>query len=81
MTSANLATTLSQLGVTETQANQQAAQNAFTNQMLQFKQPYDQLTFQSNLLGGAAPSFLSAPTTQMGNPLLAGIGALGGYEG
>jgi hypothetical protein len=81
MTSANLATTLSQLGVTETQANQQAAQNAFNNQMLQFKQPYDQLTFQSNLLGGAAPSFLSAPTTQMGNPLLAGIGALGGYAG
>jgi len=75
----NLASTLSQLGVTETAANQQAALNAFNNQMLQFKQPYDQLSFQSNLLGGAAPSFLSAPTTQMGNPLLQGISALGGF--
>ena len=77
----NMATTLSQLGVTETSANQTAAQNAFNNQMLQFQQPYNQLSFQSGLLGGAAPSFMAPPTSQMGTPLLQGIGALGGYAG
>jgi hypothetical protein len=81
MTQANLATTLSQLGVTETAAQQQAAQQAYQNAMAQYQQPYQQLSFQAGLLGGAAPSFMQAPTTSMGNPLLAGIGALGGYAG
>ena len=78
-TQANLATQLSQLGVTETAAQQQAAQQAFQNQMAQFRQPYDQLTFQAGLLGGAAPAFMSPATPGMGNPLLQGISALGGY--
>ena len=78
-TQANLATQLSQLGVTETAAQQQAAQQAFQNQMAQFRQPYDQLTFQAGLLGGAAPSFMSPSTPGMGNPLLQGINALAGY--
>jgi len=74
-TQANLAAQLSQLGVTETAAQQQA----FQNQMAQFRQPYDQLTFQAGLLGGAAPAFMSPATPGMGNPLLQGISALGGY--
>tara|TARA_R100000654_G_scaffold22740_4_gene44994 strand:- start:2308 stop:3192 length:885 start_codon:yes stop_codon:yes gene_type:complete len=78
-TQANLAAQLSQLGVTETAAQQQAAQQAFQNQMAQFRQPYDQLTFQAGLLGGAAPAFMSPATPGMGNPLLQGISALGGY--
>lgn len=81
MTQANLATTLSQLGVTETAAQQQAAQQAYQNALAQYMQPYQQLQFQAGLLGGAAPSFMTAPTTSAGNPLLAGIGALGGYAG
>ena len=79
ITQANVATTLSQLGVTETAAQQQAAQQAYQNQMAQYMQPYQQLSFMGNLLGGAAPSFMQAPTSTAGNPLLAGIGALGGY--
>ena len=78
-TQANLATQLSQLGVTETAAQQQAAQQAFQNQMAQFQQPYQQLSFQAGLLGGAAPAFMSPATPGMGNPLLQGISALGGY--
>jgi hypothetical protein len=78
-TQANVATTLSQLGVTETQAQQQAAQQAFQNQMAQYMQPYQQLGFQSDLLGGVSPAYLQNPATTAGNPLLAGIGALGGY--
>jgi len=81
ITQANLATQLSQLGVTETAAQQQAAQQAYQNQLAQYMQPYQQLQFQSQLLGGAAPSFMYKPATQQGNPLLAGIGALGGYVG
>ena len=81
MTQANVATTLSQLGVTETAAQQQAAQQAYQNQLAQYMQPYQQLQFQAGLLGGAAPSFMQSPATSMGNPLLAGIGALGGYAG
>jgi len=81
MTQANLATTLSQLGVTETAAQQQAAQQAYQNQLAQYMQPYQQLQFQAGLLGGAAPSFMAGPTSTAGNPLLAGIGALGGYAG
>ena len=76
---ANLATTLSQLGVTETQAQQQAANQTFQNQMAQYTQPYQQLSFQSGLLGGVSPAYLQNPATTAGNPLLAGIGALGGY--
>lgn len=78
---ANLATTLSQLGVTETQAQQQAANQTFQNQMAQYTQPYQQLSFQSGLLGGVSPAYLQNPATTAGNPLLAGIGALGGYAG
>ena len=78
-TQANLATQLSQLGVTETAAQQQAAQQAFQNQMAQFQQPYQQLSFQAGLLGGAAPAFMSPATPGMGNPLLQGISALGGF--
>jgi len=79
MTQANLATTLSQLGVTETAAQQQAAQQAYQNQLAQYMQPYQQLQFQAGLLGGVAPSYLQSPASEQGNPLLAGIGALGGY--
>ena len=78
-TQANLATQLSQLGVTETAAQQQAAQQAFQNQMAQYQQPYQQLSYQAGLLGGAAPAFMSPGTPGMGNPLLQGISALGGY--
>lgn len=79
MTQANLATTLSQLGITETAAQQQAAQTAYQNQLAQYMQPYQQLQFMSGILGGAAPSFMFAPSTPQGNPLLQGIGALAGY--
>ena len=79
MTQANLATTLSQLGVTETAAQQQAAQQAYQNQLAQYMQPYQQLQFQAGLLGGVAPSYFQSPASEQGNPLLAGIGALGGY--
>jgi hypothetical protein len=78
-TQANLATQLSQLGVTETAAQQQAAQQAYQNQMAQYQQPYQQLSYQAGLLGGAAPAFMSPTTPGMGNPLLQGISALGGY--
>lgn len=78
-TQANLATQLSQLGITETAAQQQAAAQEFQNQMAQFQQPYQQLQFQAGLLGGAAPSFMAPGTPGMGNPLLQGISALGGY--
>jgi hypothetical protein len=47
--------------------------------MAQFQQPYQQLSFQAGLLGGAAPAFMSPATPGMGNPLLQGISALGGY--
>ena len=48
--------------------------------MAQYRQPYDQLTFQAGLLGGAAPAFMALwATPGMGNPLLQGISALGGY--
>ncbi len=80
-TQANLATQLSQLGVTQTAADQQAAQTAYQNAMSQFQQPYQQLSFQAGLLGGAAPSFMQASAPGMGNPLLQGISALGGYAG
>ena len=79
MTQANLATTLSQLGVTETAAQQQAAQQAYQNQMAQYLQPYQQLNFMGGILGGAAPSFMQSPASYQGNPLLQGIGALAGY--
>ncbi len=49
--------------------------------MSQFQQPYQQLSFQAGLLGGAAPSFMQASAPGMGNPLLQGISALGGYAG
>jgi hypothetical protein len=81
MTQANLASTLSQLGVTETAAQQQAAQQAYQNQLAQYMQPYQQLGFQADLLGGVSPAYLQSPATTAGNPLLAGIGALGGFLG
>lgn len=81
MTQANLASTLSQLGVTETAAQQQAAQQAYQNQLAQYMQPYQQLGFQADLLGGVSPAYLAGPSTTAGNPLLAGIGALGGFAG
>ena len=80
-TMANTAATLGQLGTTEQTLNQNVFDKEYANQLAQYSQPYEQLRFQAGLLAGAAPSFLSAPTTQMGNPLLAGIGALGGYAG
>ena len=78
-TLANVATQLGQLGVTETAANREAAAQDYQNRMAMFRQPYDQLTFMSGLLGGAAPAFMAPGQPSMGNPLLQGISALGGY--
>ena len=80
-TMANTASTLGKLGLTGQQAQQSIFDKEYQNQMAQYLQPYQQLQFQAGLLGGAAPSFMTGPTTQQGNPLLAGIGALAGYAG
>jgi len=80
-TMANTATTLGQLGLAGQQAQQSIFDKEYQNQIAQYMQPYDQLTYMSGLLGGAAPSFMRNPATEQGNPLLAGIGALGGFLG
>mgnify|MGYP003133911628 CR=1 FL=1 len=74
-TTGQLATTLSSLGVTEQQAQQAAFDQEQQNRLARFYQPYQALQFQSGLIG-QFPT-LGAGTPQMGNPLLAGIGALG----
>ena len=73
-----LASTLSSLGVTEQQAQQAQYNQQLQNQMARFMQPYQALQFQSGLVS----QFPSMPSSffeqsQGGNPLLAGIGALG----
>ena len=73
-----LASTLSSLGVTEQQAQQSAYNQQLQNQMARFMQPYQALQFQSGLVS----QFPTLPgdffgQSQGGNPLLAGIGALG----
>ena len=40
---------------------------------------HQQLSFQAGLLGGASPAFMAPAAPGMGNPLLQGISALGGY--
>ena len=74
-TTGQLATTLSSLGVTEQQAQQAAFDQEQQNRLARFYQPFQALQFQSGLIG-QFPT-LGAGTPQMGNPLLAGIGALG----
>ena len=78
-TTGQLATTLSSLGVTEQQAQQAAFDQEQQNRLARFYQPYQALQFQSGLIG-QFPT-LGAGTPQMGNPLLAGIGALGSALG
>jgi hypothetical protein len=78
-TMTNTATTLGNLGVTGQQLQQDIYDKQYQNQMQQYLQPYQQLKFQAGLLGGVAPSYFQNPASQQGNPLLAGIGALGGY--
>jgi len=73
-----LASTLSSLGITEQQAQQAQYNQQLQNQMARFMQPYQALQFQSGLVS----QFPSMPSSffeqsQGGNPLLAGIGALG----
>lgn len=71
----NLATTLSSLGITEQQAQQSQFNQAYQNALNQYLQPFQALQFQSGLVQGA-PTMPTTPVS-MGNPLLAGIGALG----
>ena len=73
----NLATTLSSLGVTEQQAQQAAFDQAQQNAMAQYMQPFQALQFQSGLVSQFPTLPSGAMGQQMGNPLLAGIGALG----
>tara|TARA_X000001388_G_C2232321_1_gene123701 strand:+ start:856 stop:1740 length:885 start_codon:yes stop_codon:yes gene_type:complete len=71
----SLASTLSSLGITEQQAQQAQFDQQNKNQLARFMQPYQALQFQSGLIG-QFPT-LGATPQQMGNPLLAGIGAFG----
>ena len=71
-----LATTLSQLGVTEQQAQQAQFNQEQANQMARFMQPYQALQFQSGLVS-QFPTLPALPQS-MGNPLLAGIGGFFG---
>ena len=65
--------------MTEQQAQQAAFDQEQQNRLARFYQPYQALQFQSGLIG-QFPT-LGAGTPQMGNPLLAGIGALGSRLG
>ncbi len=47
--------------------------------MNQFKQPYEQLNFMSGILSGIPQGFMQNAVAAQGNPLLAGIGALGNF--
>lgn len=78
-TLANTAATLGNLGVTGQQQQQDIYNLQLQNQMNQFKQPYEQLNFMSGILSGIPQGFMQNAVAAQGNPLLAGIGALGNF--
>lgn len=79
-TMGGIANTMTGIGVTGQQAEQDKYNQIYQNQMNQYMQPFNQLSFMMQLLGGQGggiSSLYNNPATTGGNPIYAGINALG----